>query len=83
MLIIEDDHAGTPGNSFYTIISGGKILLEIYDQAPALKRTFNEVSEELADVIEHHTSIEKSKHGFKWPVADTRKIAAPGEPKLL
>ena len=64
-LIIEGEHAGAPGNSSYTIVSGGKVFLEIYDQAPELKRTFtqrafNEVSAELADVIEHRKSIQKS-----------------------
>jgi hypothetical protein len=63
-LIIEGEHAGTPGNSSYTIIDGGKVFLEIYDQAPELTRTFtqtafNEVSAELHDVIAHRESIEK------------------------
>lgn len=64
-LIIESERAGTPGYSSYTIVSGGKVFLEIYDQAPNLarsftQRAFNEVSAELANVIEHRTSIEKS-----------------------
>lgn len=62
-LIIEGEHAGTPGNSSCTIVSGGKVFLEIYDQAPELTRTFtqrafNEVSAELASVNEHRRSIE-------------------------
>ncbi|MBM3858041.1 MAG: hypothetical protein FJ395_00145 [Verrucomicrobia bacterium] len=64
-LIVEGDHAGTPGNSSYTIIAGGNVFLEIYDQEPALTRTFtqtafNEVSAELRDVIAHRESIEKT-----------------------
>lgn len=64
-VIIEGEHSGAPVYSSYTIVSGGKVFLEIYDQAPELKReftqrVFNEVSAELADVIEHRISIEKS-----------------------
>jgi hypothetical protein len=64
-VIIEGEHAGTPGNSSYTIIAGGGIFLEIYDQSPELARTFTqrafrEVSAELKDVISHREEIEKS-----------------------
>jgi len=64
-VIIEGEHAGTPGNSSYTIIAGGAIFLEIYDQAPELTRTFTQqtfkgVSAELKDVIDHREAIEKS-----------------------
>ena len=63
-VIIEGDHAGTPGNSSYIIIAGGAIFLEIYDQAPELTRTFTQqvfedVSAELMDVIAHRDAIEK------------------------
>ena len=64
-VIIEGEHAGTPGNSSYTIIAGDAINLEIYDQAPELARTFTQqvykdVSAELKDVIAHREMIEKS-----------------------
>lgn len=64
-LIIEGEHSGTPGNSSYTIIDGGLVFFEIYDQAPELARNFtqkafNEVGAELRDVIKYHESIEKT-----------------------
>ena len=63
-LIIEGEHAGSPGNSSYTIIAGRTVFLEIYDQAPELIRTFtqtafDQVSRELRDVIAHRQSIDK------------------------
>ena len=63
-VIIESSHAGTPGNSSYTIISGGDIFLEIYDQDPKLKRsftqaTFTEISAELKDVIKYQKEIDR------------------------
>lgn len=64
-VIIEGEHAGTPGNSSYTIIAGDTIFLEIYDQAPKIARVFTQqvykdVSSELKDVIEHRALIENS-----------------------
>ena len=64
-VIIEGSHAGTPGNSSYTIIAGGGLFLEIYDQAPELHRTFTQqayedISAELKDVITHRSAIEKN-----------------------
>jgi hypothetical protein len=64
-VIIEGEHAGIPGNSSHTIIAGGAISLEIYDQAPGLTRsftqqTFKEVSAELKDVMTHRKAIETS-----------------------
>ncbi len=64
-VIIEGEHSGTPGNSSYTIIAGGAIILEIYDQVPEIARNFtqqafNEVSAELKDVFAHREEIEKS-----------------------
>lgn len=60
---VEAEHSGTPGNSSYTIIAGGAVFLEIFDQAPEVVRTFtqnafNEVSAELRDVIAHRGAIE-------------------------
>lgn len=61
-VIIESPHSGTPGHSSYTIISSGEINLEIYDQAPELKRaftqtTYQEISDELRDVIKYSQEI--------------------------
>lgn len=64
-VVVEGDHDGTPGNSSYTIIAGGTVFLEIYDQAPEVARSFTqqafkEVCAELKDVIAHRAEIEKS-----------------------
>ena len=64
-LIIEGEHAGTPGHSSYAIINGGQVFLEIYDQAPELARTFTqaafeEVCAELKGVIKHRKQVDSS-----------------------
>lgn len=64
-VIIESEHDGLPGNSSYTIVSADKLFLEIYDQAPELKRlftqeAFNQVSAELKNVITHQATIKKT-----------------------
>ncbi|TSJ79746.1 hypothetical protein FPL22_08080 [Rariglobus hedericola] len=64
-LTIEAEHAGTPGNSSYAIIEGAGFFLEIYDQAPGLRReftqaAFNEVCTELKDVLSYREEIDKT-----------------------
>lgn len=64
-LIVEGARSGMPGKSSYTIFDGGLIFLEIYDQAPEVKRTFtqttfNEVSAELRDVLTHRKQIDET-----------------------
>jgi hypothetical protein len=64
-VIIEGNHAGTPGNSSYTIVAGNSVFLETYDQAPDVARAFiqkafEDMSAELKDVIEHRKAIEQT-----------------------
>jgi hypothetical protein len=64
-LIVEGDHAGTPGNSSYTIVDGGQIFLEVFDEAPDVERkftqvAFNEVCAELRDVLHYRHQIDET-----------------------
>lgn len=80
-ITIEGDHAGTPGNSSYLIVQGNGLTIEIYDQCPEPERTFtqsayNEVSEELAAVLEHADSIARTG---VLPVTDYYPLPLPTE----
>jgi hypothetical protein len=62
-LIVEGESLGQPGNSSYTIVNGGLVFLEIFDQAPELERKFTqraykEISAELYDVLRHRDQVD-------------------------
>jgi len=96
-VIIESPHAGTPGNSSYTIISGGDLFLEVYDQAPELKRsftqtTFTEISAELKDVIKYQKEIDsqgimpeagKFHYPVPLPTKASFKVLDGGQPGIF
>lgn len=83
-IIIEGDHSGIPGNSSYLIVEGDGVFLEIYDQAPALERSFtqaafDDVSAELAEVLKHQKEIDTEG---VMPVPKRYPLALPREASL-
>jgi len=94
-LTIEAPHSGIPGFSSYTLIGGGEVFLEIYDQDPDQKRTFtqktfNEVSEELRDVIKYRKAIDdcgvmalRSRYPVRLPTEHFFKVKDAFQPGIF
>ena len=64
-VVVESEHAGTPGNSSYLIVQGHAANIEIFDQCPTLERTFTktalkEIDDELEAVLAHRDAIDKT-----------------------
>jgi hypothetical protein len=62
-MVIESDKPGTPGTSSYLIVQAGSVNIEIYDQSPAIERTFTAealaaLAEELAAVRANRAAIQ-------------------------
>lgn len=64
-VVVESEHAGTPGNSSYLIVQGSAANIEIFDQSPTLERGFTkaalkEIDDELKAVLTHREAIDRT-----------------------
>jgi hypothetical protein len=81
-IIIEGPHGGSPGYTSYVVVVGHGVNIEIYEQAPEIKRVFTtsaliSVSEEIRQVLEYKAAIATAG---KVPLPELYPRRQPQEP---
>ena len=80
--IIEGSHGGSPGYTSYLIVVGNGVNIEVYEQAPEIKRVFTtsaliSVFEEIRQVLEYKAAIATVG---KVPIPELYPRKQPQEP---